>query len=160
LSSIRIVKTPVRSPQANAIAERFVRTIRAECLDWLLIVNRRQLERVVRAFIDHYNTHRPHRVLELQPPNRSSHRPQPHSARSVVANASAASSMSTTETRPDRRHDYWHPTGTLHATAVVRMRMARCVKREAARQAVRLISRRHHSRESSTSARAASSGLR
>jgi putative transposase len=65
---IRIVKTPVRAPQANAIAERFVRTVRAECLDWLLILNRRHLERVLRVFVEHYNTQRPHRALELQPP--------------------------------------------------------------------------------------------
>ena len=51
---IRIVKTPVQAPKANAIAERFVRTVRAECLDWLLILNRRHLERVLRVFIDHY----------------------------------------------------------------------------------------------------------
>ena len=65
---IRIVRTPVRAPKANAIAERFVRTVRAECLDWLLILNRRQLERVLRVYVDHYNTERPHRALELQPP--------------------------------------------------------------------------------------------
>jgi putative transposase len=65
---IRIVKTPVRSPKANAIAERFVRTVRAECLDWLLILNRRQLERVLRVYIDHYNRERPHRALDLRPP--------------------------------------------------------------------------------------------
>ena len=53
---IRIVKTPVRAPQANAIAERFVRTVRGECLDWLLILNRRHLERVLRVFVEHYNT--------------------------------------------------------------------------------------------------------
>ncbi|HEY8723081.1 MAG TPA: hypothetical protein VIL92_04365, partial [Gaiellaceae bacterium] len=46
---IRIVKTPVRSPKANAIAGRFVRTIRAECLDWLLILNRRHFEHVLRG---------------------------------------------------------------------------------------------------------------
>ena len=51
---IRIVKTPVRAPKANAIAERFVRTVRAECLDWLLILNRRHLERVLRVYVDHY----------------------------------------------------------------------------------------------------------
>jgi transposase InsO family protein len=51
---IRVVKTPVRAPQANAIAERFVRTVRAECLDWLLILNRRHLERVLRIFVEHY----------------------------------------------------------------------------------------------------------
>jgi len=65
---IRVVKTPVRAPQANAIAERFVRTARAECLDWLLILNHRHLERVLRVYVQHYNTHRPHRALELQPP--------------------------------------------------------------------------------------------
>src|SRR5205807_3058007 len=64
---IRIVKTPVRAPKANAIAERFVRTVRAECLDWLLILNRRHLERVLRVYVDHYNTQRPHRALEFQP---------------------------------------------------------------------------------------------
>ncbi len=51
----RIVRTPVRAPKANAIAERFVRTVRAECLDWLLILNRRHLERVLRVYVDHYN---------------------------------------------------------------------------------------------------------
>jgi transposase InsO family protein len=68
---IKIVKTPVRAPKANAIAERFVRTARAECLDWLLITNRRHLERVLRVFVDHYNTHRPHRSLNLAPPEPS-----------------------------------------------------------------------------------------
>ena len=66
---IRIIKTPVRAPKANAIAERFVRTARAECLDWLLIVNGRHLERVLRVFADHYNGHRPHRALNLKPPD-------------------------------------------------------------------------------------------
>jgi putative transposase len=70
-NGIRSVKTPVRAPQANAIAERFVRTVRAECLDWLLIVNRRHLERVLRVFVEHYNTQRPHRSLNLQPPQRA-----------------------------------------------------------------------------------------
>ncbi len=51
---IRIVKTPVRAPKANAIAERFVRTVRSECLDWLLILNRRHLEHVLRVYVDHY----------------------------------------------------------------------------------------------------------
>ena len=74
---IRIVKTPVRSPKANAIAERFVRTIRAECLDWLLILNRRHLEHVLRVYIDHYNTQRPHRSLGLQPPDLADPPPQP-----------------------------------------------------------------------------------
>ena len=65
---IRIVKTPVRAPKANAVAERFVRTARVECLDWLLILNRRQLEHVLRVYVEHYNRERPHRSLELRPP--------------------------------------------------------------------------------------------
>ena len=48
----------MRAPKGNAIAERFVRTARAECLDWLLIANRRHLERVLRIFAGHYNSHR------------------------------------------------------------------------------------------------------
>ena len=59
---------PFRAPQANGVAERFVRTVRAECLDWLLILNGQNLEQVVRVFIDHYNGHRPHRGLALAPP--------------------------------------------------------------------------------------------
>jgi putative transposase len=66
---IEIVRTPVRAPKANAVAERFVRTVRAECLDWLLILNRRHLERVLRVFVEHYNCHRPHRALNLMPPD-------------------------------------------------------------------------------------------
>jgi putative transposase len=69
---IRIVKTPVRAPQANAIAERFVRTVRSECLDWPLILNRRHLEHVLRVFVDHYNRQRPHRALDLRPPRTDS----------------------------------------------------------------------------------------
>jgi putative transposase len=65
---IEIVRTPFRAPQANGVAERFVRTVRSECLDWLLILNSQHLEQVLRVFIDHYNGHRPHRALALTPP--------------------------------------------------------------------------------------------
>ena len=60
--------TPVRAPKANAIAERFVRTARTECLDWLLIFGPRQLDRVLRVFVEHYNRERPHRALGRCPP--------------------------------------------------------------------------------------------
>src|SRR2546429_1774405 len=66
---IRVIHTPIRAPQANAYAERFVRSVRAECLDWLLILGRRHLERVLRAYTVHYNRERPHRGLALQPPD-------------------------------------------------------------------------------------------
>jgi putative transposase len=69
---IRILRTAIRAPKANAVAERFVRTVRAECLDWLLILNRRHLERVLRGYVEHYNTERPHRALALRPPDPSS----------------------------------------------------------------------------------------
>ena len=66
-----IVRTPVRAPNANAYAERWVGTLRRECLDRILIVNRRQLEHVLRVYAAHYNRHRPHRSLSLQPPDES-----------------------------------------------------------------------------------------
>jgi putative transposase len=66
--SVKVIHTPVRAPQANAYAERFVRTVRAECLDWLLIFGRRHLERVLRTYTAHYNAERPHRSLALLPP--------------------------------------------------------------------------------------------
>jgi transposase InsO family protein len=65
---LEVIHTPVRAPQANAYAERFVRTIKTESLDWLLIVGRRHLEHVLRIYIQHYNRERPHRGLALQPP--------------------------------------------------------------------------------------------
>jgi putative transposase len=65
---IAIVRTPFRVPQANGVAERFVRTVRTECLDWFLILNHQHLERIVADFVEHYNRHRPHRGLGLTPP--------------------------------------------------------------------------------------------
>jgi len=65
---ITIIHTPPRAPRANAYAERFVRTVRAECLDWLLILGRRHLEHTLRIYTTHYNRERPHRALRLQPP--------------------------------------------------------------------------------------------
>jgi len=65
----RIVRTPIQAPEANGIAERFVRTVRSECLDWLLILNAGHLMRTLTVFINHYNGFRPHRSLGLKPPN-------------------------------------------------------------------------------------------
>jgi putative transposase len=67
-----IVLTPVQAPTANAYAERWVRTVRTECLDWLLIVGRNQLEQALRVYVEHYNQHRPHQALGLQAPDQSS----------------------------------------------------------------------------------------
>src|ERR671936_995899 len=68
---INVIHTPIRAPQANAYAERFVRTVRAECLDWLLIIGRRHLEHVLRIYTTHYNRERPHRGLALLSPDPS-----------------------------------------------------------------------------------------
>jgi putative transposase len=66
---MRIVRTPIRAPNANAYAERWVGTLRRECLDPLVIVNRRQLEHILRVYTSHYNRHRPHQALSLEPPD-------------------------------------------------------------------------------------------
>jgi len=65
---MRVIRTPVRAPNANAYAERVIETMRAECLDWTLIQGRRHLDRTLRIYADHYNRGRPHRALRLAPP--------------------------------------------------------------------------------------------
>jgi putative transposase len=67
-ADIRIIRTPIRAPRANAIAERFIGTLRRECLDHLLITGPRHLDVVLREYVQHYNTHRPHRSLHQRPP--------------------------------------------------------------------------------------------
>ena len=84
---MRIIKTPVRAPRANAIAERFVGTVRREFLDRLLILNQQHAAAVLREFERHYNDHRPHRTLGQAAPSR----PLPRRA--------------TTETYKIQRHD-------------------------------------------------------
>jgi putative transposase len=65
---VTTIRTPVRSPRANAVAERFVRTVRAECTDRTLVLSRRHLERVLGRYVRHYNTERPHRGVGLETP--------------------------------------------------------------------------------------------
>jgi len=65
---IRTIRTPVRAPRANAFIERWIGTVRRECLDRILILNRRHLERALPVYIRHYNEHRPHRSLDQRPP--------------------------------------------------------------------------------------------
>jgi putative transposase len=67
-AGIEVVKIPSRAPKANAFAECWVRTVRTECLDWLLLWNRHHLEQVLAAYVEHYNCARPHRGVDLDGP--------------------------------------------------------------------------------------------
>jgi putative transposase len=81
---IAVIRTPIRAPKANAYAERFVGTARRECLDWILVLGRRHLERVLRSYVTHYNERRPHRGIDLGVPTDPLRR-QSRSARSTSA---------------------------------------------------------------------------
>jgi putative transposase len=65
---IEVIRTPIGAPKAKAHAERWVGSVRRECLDWLLILGRKHLERVLRAYTTHDNQHRPHRALQQHSP--------------------------------------------------------------------------------------------
>ena len=65
---IETILTPVRAPNANAIVERVIGTLRRECLDHVIAVNERRLRRVLGEYVQHYNAMRPHRSLALDSP--------------------------------------------------------------------------------------------
>jgi putative transposase len=67
-AGIRVIRTPVRAPRANAIAERWISSARRECLDRMLITGERHLRLVLGEYVEHYNVHRPHRTLSQSPP--------------------------------------------------------------------------------------------
>ena len=80
-AGVRIIRTPVQAPRANAIADRWIASARRECLDRLLITGERHLRLVLGEYIDHYDTHRPHRTLQQCPP---AGRPHPPALRANV----------------------------------------------------------------------------
>jgi putative transposase len=66
---VKMIRTPLQAPKGNAYAERGVESARRKCLDWLIVGGRSHLERVLHEYVDHYNSERPHRGLQLHPPN-------------------------------------------------------------------------------------------
>ncbi len=108
---VRTVRTPVRAPRANALAERWVRTVREDCLDWLLIVGERPLEQVLGEYERHYNHARPHRSLGLRAPLPRGRPPGPIGG-VVRRDRLGGSSMSTSGPPPDAhaaRTGFLHP---------------------------------------------------
>lgn len=81
---VRVIRTPIRSPKANAFAERFIRTVRSECLDHVLVYGRRHLDRVLRAYVSHYTEQRPHRGLDLATPRGGPSSPARHTERRQI----------------------------------------------------------------------------
>jgi hypothetical protein len=110
---VEVILTPFRSPQANAHAERFVRTVRAECLDWLLILGPRQLDRALRVYVDH--TERSAATRRSLPRRRHGDR---RSQRSSGATDSADSCTSTTWPQHDETA-FWHPSPSSSAAVMV-----------------------------------------
>ena len=81
---IQAILTPVRAPNANAVAERVIGTLRRECLDHMIVLNERHLSRVLREYVDHYNATRPHRTLGLDSPHGRQPRAKPSASARVV----------------------------------------------------------------------------
>ena len=109
-TDIRIIRTPVRAPRANAIVERWIGTLCRECLDHLLITGPRHLAEVLREFVEHYNTHRPHRTLRQQPPRRP-HSPALHNDRPGRCDETGLAVSYTNTCRPHDVSEFSAPTG-------------------------------------------------
>ena len=113
-ADIRIIRTPVRAPRANAIAERFIGTLRRECLDHLLITGPRHLTLVLQEFVEHYNMHRPHRSLGQHPSAHRTPRPAPPSGRFDETDSEALCTSTCTS------HDHLLITGPRHLRIALR----------------------------------------
>jgi transposase InsO family protein len=100
-SGLRVLTTPPRAPKANAYAERWVRTVRVECLDWLLVWNARHLHRVLTDFLQHYNTGRPHRGIGLAVP-------QPTHSTNITAASDTVVAVERVDILDGLIHEYRH----------------------------------------------------
>ena len=78
---VRVIRTPIRAPRAYAFAERFIRTVRSQCLDHVLVYGRRHLDRVLRVYVSHHTEQRPHRGLDLATPRGGASSPARHTER-------------------------------------------------------------------------------
>jgi len=83
-STIKLLKTPVHAPQANAICERFMRSVRQACLDHLLILEEKQLQRVLEAYVAYFNRARPHQGMQQKSPEPSGSAMASHHAGNTV----------------------------------------------------------------------------
>ena len=86
-ADVTIIRTPIRAPNANAVAERWIRSVREECLDRILILGERHLHRVLAAYLDYYNHARPHQGIDQRCPvplGRSSARDRPIERRDML----------------------------------------------------------------------------
>ncbi len=98
---IRVIKTPVGVPVANAYAERWIATVRRECLDRMVILGPAQLRLVLETYVEHYNTHRPHRALDQAAPLRPA--PDIRVPEAPPSGAKPYSADSSTSTEPRER---------------------------------------------------------
>ncbi len=84
-TSIEILKTPYRSPKANAICERFLGSVRRECLDHILVLGERHLYRVIREYVEYVNRARPHQGIEQHVPEASTSVPAKQRTGKIIA---------------------------------------------------------------------------
>jgi hypothetical protein len=110
----QVLITPVQAPNANAYAERWIRTARAECLDWLLIVGRSHLEQVLRVYVEHYNSHRPHRAPRVGTAESISRSDRHQRESATCASAGPARRPAPRVPPTGCMNEFLHPTGKYH----------------------------------------------
>jgi transposase InsO family protein len=85
-SGIEVIRTPIRAPRANAVCERFLGTVRRECVDHLLVLSERQLHRVLTEFVTYFNRSRPHQGIgQKSPTPADAAAPRPRGTQRIVA---------------------------------------------------------------------------